>query len=116
MDLHPSPALPALPSREQMQVRKGALPPVTSHATTPEWVRALQVIVKHWRLSAAFALIVVVVAAIVTFSMRPIFEPVARIEVDPPGEAFSLEGGAPVSDGEYLETQAQNMKSDRLAI
>ena len=38
------------------------------------------------------------------------------MEVDPRGESFSLDGGAPISDTEYLETQAQNLKSDRLAV
>src|SRR5271165_5944810 len=57
-----------------------------------------------------------VTVIIVTFRMKPIYEPVARIEVDPPGEQFSLEGGASGSDAEYLETQAQNLKSDKVAI
>src|SRR5205814_1118389 len=77
---------------------------------------ALQTIVKHWRLSAAFAAIVLATTAIVTFRMKPVFEPVARIESDPSGESFSLDGGASSSDAQYLETQAQNLKSDRLAI
>jgi capsular exopolysaccharide synthesis family protein len=57
-----------------------------------------------------------VTVMVVTFSMKPIYEPVARIEVDPPGEQFSLEGGSSGSDVEYLETQAQNLKSDQLAM
>jgi capsular exopolysaccharide synthesis family protein len=57
-----------------------------------------------------------VTVIVVVFNMNPIYEPVARIEVDPPGERFSLEGGAGGNDAEYLETQAQNLKSDTLAI
>jgi capsular exopolysaccharide synthesis family protein len=71
---------------------------------------------KHWRFSALFAAVVTATVMVVTYSMRPIYEPVARIEVDPPGEQFSLEGGASGSDSEYLETQAQNLKSDKLAM
>lgn len=83
---------------------------------TPEWVRAVAILVKHWRLSATFAAVVIVTAAVVTFSIKPIYQPTAQIEVDPPGETFSLNGGALLSDSEYLETQAQNLKSGRLAL
>jgi succinoglycan biosynthesis transport protein ExoP len=81
-----------------------------------EWLVLLEIIRKHWRISALFAAALMVTVIIVTFSMKPIYEPVARIEVDPPGEQFSLEGGTPGSDAEYLETQAQNLKSDKLAM
>ena len=58
-----------------------------------------------------------VTVSVVTLSLKQIYEPVARIEVDPPGEQFSLEGGASGGDAaEYLETQAQNLKSDKVAI
>jgi succinoglycan biosynthesis transport protein ExoP len=83
---------------------------------TPDWLRALAIIMKHWRLSAAFAAVVIATATVVTFSIRPVYEPAARLEVDPPGEKFSLDGGSGISDAEYLETQAQNLKSGRLAL
>jgi len=82
----------------------------------PEWLHAVAIVVKHWRLSAAFAAMVFITAAIVTFSIRPTYEPTARLEVDPPGETFSLNGSAGTSDAEYLETQAQNLKNSRLAL
>ena len=86
-------------------------------AKSPEWVLALEILKKHWRLSALFAAIVMVTVVIVTFSMRALYEPSARIEVDPPGETFSLEGGsAGGNDDAYVETQAQNLKSDKLAV
>src|SRR5579863_8118190 len=82
----------------------------------PEWLRGLRILRKHWRLSALFAGILMGTVVIVTFSLRPVYEPVARIEVDPPGETFSLDGGNPGNDAAYLETQAQNLKSDTLAL
>lgn len=82
----------------------------------PEWLRAVYVLRKHWRLSALFAAVLTVTVVVVAFSMEAVYEPVARIEVDPPGETFSLEGHATGSDSEYLETQAQNLKSDKLAM
>jgi uncharacterized protein involved in exopolysaccharide biosynthesis len=81
-----------------------------------EWLRVLEIIRKHWRVSALFAAMLMVTVIVVALTLKPIYEPVARIEVDPPGEQFSLEGGASGSDAEYLETQAQNLKSDKVAI
>jgi polysaccharide biosynthesis transport protein len=101
----PPEAVVVRPRPVQAQDKKGA-----------EWLRGLFIIRKHWRLSALFAAVLMVTVIVVTFTMKPIYEPVARIEVDPPGEQFSLEGGASGSDSEYLETQAQNLKSDKLAI
>jgi len=90
--------------------------PAQAEDTKPEWLDVLYTIRKHWRMSALFAAVLMVTMLIVTFSLKPIYEPVARIEVDPPGEQFSLDGGSSGSDAEYLETQAQNLKSDKLAI
>ena len=101
----PQPAVLLRARPTQPQESKGA-----------EWLRALYIIQKHWRLSALFAAVITATAIVVTYSMKPIYEPVARIEVDPPGEQFSLEGAASGNDAEYLETQAQNLKSDKLAM
>ncbi len=79
-------------------------------------MRLVSIVRKHWRISALFAAMLMVTVIVVVFSMNPTYEPVARIEVDPPGEQFSLEGGSAGSDSEYLETQAQNLKSDTLAM
>jgi polysaccharide biosynthesis transport protein len=81
-----------------------------------EWLRVLYMIRKHWRISALFAAVLMITVIVVTFTMKAVYEPVARIEVDPPGEQFSLEGGTSGNDSEYMETQAQNLKSDKLAI
>lgn len=90
----------------------------TPQEKKPEWAAALHTLKKHWRLSALFAGLVMLTVIIVTFSMQGIYDPTARIEVDPPGETFSLEGGGPgnASDSEYLETQSQNLKSDKVAV
>ncbi len=81
------------------------------------WLRALGVLQKHWRLSALFAVIVMVTVAGITFLARPVYEATTRIEVDPSGEKFNLEnGGSGVTDAEYLETQAQVLQGDSLAI
>jgi polysaccharide biosynthesis transport protein len=101
----PPPPIVLRPRHEQPQENKGA-----------EWLRLLQVVRKHWRISALFAAVLMATVIVVTFTMKPIYTPVARIEVDPPGEQFSLDGGSSESDSEYLETQAQNLKGDSLAM
>jgi capsular exopolysaccharide synthesis family protein len=84
----------------------------------PDWVRISATMKKHWKLAAGFALATFVAVAMITLMMKPVYEPVAEIEVDPPGtEIFSLQGnGAPPDDSEYLQTQAQKLKSDELAL
>jgi polysaccharide biosynthesis transport protein len=97
--------------------------PRSESASTPgnsnvsDWLHAALVLRRHWKLSVLFALVVMITVALVTFLTKPVYEPTAKIEIDPPGEIFSLEnGGSMASDAEYLETQAQNLRSDHLAI
>jgi len=106
-----TPALMAIEIPSDRTGRSGS-----AQEKTPEWIQAVAIVIKHWRLSAAFAAVVIVTVALVTFSMKPVYEPSAQIEVDPPGESFSLNGSSSATDAEYLETQAQNMKSSKLAL
>lgn len=87
-------------------------------AETSDWARILNVLRKHRKAAILSAAVVFATVALVTFLMRPIYEPEARIEVDPPGaELFKLDGGgAAANDTEYLETQAQALQSDQLAV
>jgi polysaccharide biosynthesis transport protein len=83
-----------------------------------EWIHALSILRKRWRLVAGFAAVVVAVVALIVFSIKPEYEPSARLEIDPPGtEAFSMQAaGASPGETQYLETEAQNLQSDDLAI
>ncbi len=92
--------------------------PSNSRMERPEWLRALNILRNHWRLSALFALVVVVSVTLTTLMMKPVYQPEARLEVDPPGaEVFSLEGNNNSgASTDYLETQAQNLQSDELAL
>lgn len=111
MELRPSspPSISSVETQERIGV-------TAAQEQTPEWAQAIAILIKHWHLSAIFAAAVLVTTLVVTFSMKAVYEPKAQIEVDPPGENFSLEGGAVTGDAEYLETQAQNLKGDRLAV
>ena len=58
---------------------------------------------KHLRWAAAFAVLVIVALALTLSLTKPIYEPTARVEVDPTGtEQFSLEG--PMSRAEPIES------------
>ena len=57
-----------------------------------DWVRAASILQKNWKLSAGFAALVMITVAVVTFFTKPVYEATTRIEVDPPGEMFSLGG------------------------
>jgi polysaccharide biosynthesis transport protein len=93
------------------------LPAPSSGVETPsDWLRALAVLQKHWQLSAFFAFAVLLTVICVTYFIQPVYEATARIEIDPAGEVFSLEGSAASSDAEYLETQAQILQSDAFAV
>ena len=87
-------------------------------SATPNWLQALAIIRKHWRLSGAFAAVVLITVIAGTFLMKPVYEPTARLEIDPPGaELFSTENNSSESGNqEYLDTQAKNLESDELAL
>jgi len=81
-----------------------------------DWLQALAILQKHWKLSALFACVVMVTVAAFTVFSKPIYEATARVEIDPSGEKFSLNGTTVSADAEYLETQAQVLQGDTLAI
>jgi polysaccharide biosynthesis transport protein len=83
-----------------------------------DWARALMVVRKRWRVALSFAVIVVCASAVALLLIKPEYEPSARLEIDPPGsETFSMQpGGSSPSETQHLETQAQNLQTDDLAI
>lgn len=101
-------------TREQQHAHRGSTFAVPQEA---DWQRALHILQKHWRPSALFAALILATVTVVTLAIRPVYEPVARLQLDPPGtEVFSLQGGGGAgNDAEYIATQAQNLQSDELA-
>ncbi|HKR84740.1 MAG TPA: GumC family protein, partial [Terriglobales bacterium] len=83
-----------------------------------DWLKALMVVRKRWAVAVIFALIVVTAAAFVAFWMKAEYQPMGRLEIDPPGsETFTMQAnGTPLSETQYLETQAQNLETDDLAV
>jgi capsular exopolysaccharide synthesis family protein len=75
------------------------------------------IVQKHWRTVAASALLLGALSLLATYLMKPLYEPEARLDVDPPGfEQFALEPQVASSDTEYLQTQVQNLQSEALAL
>lgn len=74
---------------------------------------------RNWLLFVVVLSSVVLIVALPLFLMvRPTYEPVASVVIDPPGaETFSLETEIPNSEADnYLTTQTAILKSDALAI
>src|SRR5215813_13437662 len=109
----PEPRAPAYPMGRLIYDR-----PSATLQPEDDWERMASTLKKHRRLATGFALATSLAVAIVTFLMKPIYEPVAQLEIDPPGaEVFSMQGNGVVpTDSEYLQTQAQKLKSNELAV
>lgn len=84
-----------------------------------DWEQSVRILKKNCRLSLVFALGVVLSVVFVSFGMKDIYEPTARVEIDPPGtgllESHQREPGNEIGP-DYLETQARILKSDSLAL
>jgi succinoglycan biosynthesis transport protein ExoP len=82
-----------------------------------EWLSTVRAIRRHWLWSLVFAGAFSLCVVVTVLLMKPVYQPTARIEVDPPGnELFSLEPGSPSDSIAYAETQAKNLETDELAI
>jgi capsular exopolysaccharide synthesis family protein len=92
--------------------------PYSLQNAATDWQHCVRILEKHWRLSMLFAATIFSAIAIVTFSITPVYESTARLEIDPPGsEAFSLATDNPNSNEEdYRDTQSELLRSDELAI
>ena len=83
-----------------------------------DWIKALAIVRKRWRLSVSFAVLLVAAAVLIVFLIKPEYQPSGRLEIDPPGgEMFTMQAnGNPLSETQYLETQAQGLQTDDLAV
>ncbi|HEY7615158.1 MAG TPA: GumC family protein, partial [Terriglobales bacterium] len=102
---------------EHSTVRPGTASRPAAEEKTSDWLRILVILQKHWRLSALFASVVMVTVVCVTYLTTPVYQATTRVEIDPPGEIFALEGaGLGPGNAEYLETQAKILQGDSLAL
>lgn len=81
-----------------------------------DWLAAIRPLRAHWRLAAAFFALVMLAVTAVTFLMTPVYEPVAKLQIDPPGSQMFAPDRGEASNSEYLETQSNNLQTDALAL
>lgn len=107
--------LPRGPRRTEIVEPQSVVQPGSRES---DWLKALAVVRKRWRVAALFAVIVLTAAAFVAFWTKPEYQPVGRLEIAPPGsETFNMQSSSnSLSEAQYLETQAQNLQTDDLAI
>jgi succinoglycan biosynthesis transport protein ExoP len=86
--------------------------------TNGEWQHYFRVLKNRWRSAALCAAAIFSVVAIITYSITPLYEATARLEIEPPGlETFSLgTDNSGTRDPDYMDTQAELLKSEALAI
>ena len=72
---------------------------------------------RRWPWALLFAIVIIAGVTIFTLLMKPVYEPEAHIEVDPPGsEVVSVDNHENGPGGDFVEAQSQNLQSDGLAL
>ena len=84
------------------------------------WEQAKRVLRKNGRFASLFAVIATLLVGASAFLMKDAYRPTARLEIDPPSTGIKtlheIEYASETDNQDYLETQAQIMQSDALAI
>jgi succinoglycan biosynthesis transport protein ExoP len=84
-----------------------------------EWEKVVRILKRNRRSSLVFGVAIVLSVLLMTFRMNNVYEPTARLEIDPPGMGIlAAHDREPASETstDYLETQAQILRSDALAL
>jgi len=106
------------------EIDKGLpLPPIQMAPVRPSdsynWEQAMRVLRKNRRFAMGFAALVTILVGVAAYMMKDVYQPVARLEVDPPSTGIftlrELENAAE-NNQDYQETQAQILQSDALAM
>jgi polysaccharide biosynthesis transport protein len=96
-----------------------ALAQAGPHDVLFTWEQAVRVIRKNRAFALIFALLVTAAVAAAAFWMKDVYQPMARIEVDPPSsgpKTLEIEWNATSeNDVDYLETHAQMLQAESLA-
>lgn len=90
-----------------------------SHVASPfNWEQVLRVMRKNVKFVSGFAILASALVALFAFQIRDKYQPIARLEIDPPGSGAlsprEIESSFEYNQ-EYLETQLQILQSDELA-
>jgi succinoglycan biosynthesis transport protein ExoP len=94
------------------------IPQPTEHIFT--WEQAVRVLRKNARFALLIALSLTAAVVAAALLMKDLYQPVARVEIDPVNSGIrsmqDIEQGRILDVQEYLETQAQILRSDGLGI
>jgi polysaccharide biosynthesis transport protein len=84
------------------------------------WEQAMRVLRKNGRYSLLFAGILIATISTLVFLMKDVYQPVARLQIDPANGGIKtsqeIEEARITENQDYLETQAQILRSDGLAV
>ena len=84
-----------------------------------EWDKVIRILKKNRRISFFFAVAVLLSVLVITFRMKNVYEPIARLEIDPFGMGIlqAHDSETPSETGtDFIETQAQILRSEALAV
>ena len=84
------------------------------------WEQAARVLRKNRRFALIFAAVMTLAIIVAALSIRDTYQPIAQLEIDPLSSGIKalpeIEQSNQPDNGEYLETQAQILQSDALAV
>ncbi|HEY0704022.1 MAG TPA: polysaccharide biosynthesis tyrosine autokinase [Candidatus Acidoferrales bacterium] len=99
--------------------------PAASQQLSPEesaftWEQAVRVLRKNQRFALAFILLSIALVTAGVFYMKDTYQPVARVQIDPASAGMKplgeIQFNTDQNDENYLETQAQILQSEGLAV
>jgi polysaccharide biosynthesis transport protein len=84
------------------------------------WEQARRIVQKNLTPTLTVLGIVVLIVIVAALLMKNVYQPIARVQIDPPGSGIKtlheIEYATESDNQDYLETQAQILKSDALAV
>jgi capsular exopolysaccharide synthesis family protein len=99
--------------------------PLTSPSGAPQfvtvftWEQAVRILRKNLRVAAIFVLFATICVALYAFHLKDDYQPTARMEIDPPNSGITALREIEhenENDNNYVETQAQVLQSESLAM
>jgi GumC protein len=94
-------------------------PPLTMEPVFT-WEQAMRILRKNGRYALLFAGTLTAAITILAFLMKDVYQPVARIQIDPANSGIKssqeIEEARTTDNPDYLETQAQILRSDGLGV
>jgi succinoglycan biosynthesis transport protein ExoP len=91
-----------------------------SVASVLTWEQAMRILRKNGRYAILLAVVLTATITLMALSMKDVYQPVARLQIDPANGGIKtsqeIEEARITENPEYMETQAQILRSDGLAV